>query len=106
MVKSITRRSIVPRLLARCTTVALMVTTGCASGRSGAAADTAPPVTMTPMTQRVVTSGGTVSINTTAVNAGMSTLVIAPLDSAWMALKAVSGELGIPATTLVDASHL
>ncbi len=93
--------------LARCTTVAVMVSTGCASAGSGTVANTAPPVTMTPVTQRVVTAGGgALNINTVSVNSGMSTPVSAPLDSAWAALKAVYGELGIPAKTLVDASHL
>lgn len=107
MVTSIPRSFIVSHFLARCVAVALIASTGCASAKSGTAANTAPPVTMTPVTQRVVmASGNTVSINTTTVNSGASSLVLAPLDSAWAALKAVYAELGIPATTLVDASHL
>lgn len=95
------------RILTRCAAVALIASTGCASAKSGAAPDTAPPVTMTPITQRMVRSdGSTVSINTTNVNAGASTLVFAPIDSAWSALKAVYRELGIPVTTVSDASHL
>jgi len=97
----------VTRFFARCTSVALLAATGCASAKPGAAPDAAPPVIMTPVTQRVVLSGGgTVSINTMHVNSGMTTLVLAPIDSAWTALKSVYSELGIPVTTLVDASHL
>jgi len=91
----------------RCASVALLVSTGCASAKPGAAPNTAPPVTMTPVTQRVILSGGqALSINTMNVNSGMGTLVLAPIDSAWAALKSVYSELGIPVTTLVDASHL
>lgn len=95
------------RILVRCATAALMLSTACASAKSGAEAGAVPDVTMTPVTQRVVMAGGnTVNFNLTNVNSGNSSLVLAPLDSAWAALKAVYNELGIPVTTLVDASHL
>jgi hypothetical protein len=107
MVTSISRSYIVPHLLARCATVALVASAGCASARSGAAPHTAPPVNTAPIMQQVVRSdGSTVSINVANVNPGMTTLVNAPLESAWAALKVVYSELGIPATKLVDASHL
>jgi len=44
----------VTSFFARCVSVALLVATGCASAKPGAAPDTAPPVTVTPVTQRVV----------------------------------------------------
>ena len=95
------------RFFARCASVTLLVATGCASAKPGAEPDKAPPVTMTPVTLRVVTSSGSnLNINTMNVNSGMATLVLAPIDSAWAALKSVYSELGIPVTTLVDASHL
>ncbi len=82
--------------------------TACASAKSGTATtDPVPATTMTPTTQRVTVAGGqTININMIDVNQGSSTLVLAPLDSSWIALKAVYTELAIPVTTLVDASHL
>jgi hypothetical protein len=80
----------------------------CASAKSGAPVEApTPPTTVTPLSQRVtVASGQTISINTVDVNQGVTTLVLAPLDSSWTALKAVYADLGIPVTTIVDATHL
>ncbi|MCX5762995.1 MAG: hypothetical protein NTW72_16090 [Gemmatimonadetes bacterium] len=89
-----------------CAGLALLATLGCASGKP-AAINTAPPVTVTPVTQRVITTGGgQLNINTVSVNSGMTVQILAPIDSAWPALQAVYRELGIPVTTLQDASHL
>ena len=90
------------RFSIRCTAAALVAVAGCTTARPGA-----PPAGMSPVMQRTVRSdGSTVSINTTGVHAGISTQVAAPLDSAWVALQAAYRELGIPATTVVPASHL
>jgi len=84
--------------------VSVLVAAGCAS--SGSTSSAAPPVTMTPVTQRIVTPGTNVNINTIEVNAGFSQLIVAPMDAVWTALNVTYGELGIPITTLVDAQHL
>jgi len=77
---------------------------GCAS--SGTTSSAAPPVTMTPITQRVVTSSTSLNINTISVNAGSTQLIVASMDAAWTALNVAYNEFGIPITTLVDAQHL
>jgi hypothetical protein len=85
----------------------MLCSTGCASAKSGAAPDTAPPVTMTQMTQRVVMAGeGALNINTSTVNAGSTQLIVTSLDSAWTALQAAYTEFGLPVSTLVEATHL
>jgi len=105
----------VSRILSRCTAAALtasaiasaVAAAGCAGGRSGATPNTTPPVTLAPITQRVVRAdGSTINVNAAPVNAGITTRVAAPLDSAWTALKAAYRELGIPVTTLMEPSHL
>ena len=93
-----------PRFLALCTAVACAA---CAGATGGAPASEPVPTTMTPTTQRVVVAGGqTLNINTIDVNQGSSTLVLGTLDSTWAALKAAYADLGIPVTTLSDATHL
>ncbi|MHB1311025.1 MAG: hypothetical protein ACYC3L_03325 [Gemmatimonadaceae bacterium] len=95
------------RILARCTTLALVAAAGCATARPGATPDTTPPADLAPTMQRTVRAdGSTVSINTAGVYAGISTPVPAPMDSAWAALKAAYRALGIPASRMVEASHL
>lgn len=85
--------------------VAAITAAGCASGSSGGAAPT-PNVTITPVTQRIVTPGTTLNINTVDVNAGHSHVIIGTMDAAWTALNVVYSDLKIPITTLVDAQHL
>ncbi len=85
--------------------VAVVTAAGCASGSSGGAAAT-PNVTVTPITQRIVTPGTTLNINTVDVNAGHSLVIIGTMDAAWTALNVVYSDLKIPITTLVDAQHL
>lgn len=81
-----------------------LATVGCASAPSSAGT---PIVTQAPITQRVVMAGErTLSINTMNVNAGNTSLVVASMDSAWAALRAVWTELGIPITNLVDDQHV
>jgi hypothetical protein len=107
MVTSNPRSFVVTRLLAPCAILIVLAATGCASAKSGATADTAPAVTMTPVTQRIVMPGDrTMNINTTNVNAGYSSPVVASMDSAWAALKAAYNDVGIPVKTQVDATHL
>jgi hypothetical protein len=78
---------------------------GCASGSSGGAAPT-PNVTVTTVTQRIVTPGTTLNINTVDVNSGYSQIIFGTMDAAWTALNVAYSELKIPITTLVDAQHL
>lgn len=85
--------------------VAAVTSAGCASGSSGGVAPT-PNVTVTPVTQRIVTAGSTLSINTIDVNSGYSQLIVGTMDAAWTALNVVYSDLKIPITTLVDAQHL
>lgn len=85
--------------------VAAVTAAGCASKSSGGAAP-APNVTVTPVTQRIVTPGTTLNINTVDVNAGHSQVIIGTMDAAWTALNVVYSDLKIPITTLVDAQHL
>jgi hypothetical protein len=94
----------VSRTTSRFAGLMLVATAGCASAGSSTAI--APPTTMTPMTQRVVTPNSALSINTISVNSGSNTLIVAPIEATWTALNLVYGELGIPITTLVDAQHL
>lgn len=85
--------------------VAAVTAAGCASGSSSGAVPT-PNVTVTPVTQRIVTPGSTLNINTVDVNSGYSQVIIGPMDAAWTALNVAYSELKIPITTLVDAQHL
>lgn len=85
--------------------VAAVTAAGCASGSSSGAAAT-PNVTITPVTQRIVTPGSTLNINTVDVNAGYSQIISGTMDEAWTALNVVYSDLKIPITTLVDAQHL
>jgi len=93
----------------RITTRVLLATSvaaaGCASGSSGGA-PAAPNVTVTPVTQRIVTTGTTLNINTVDVNSGYSQIIIGTMDAAWTALNVAYSDLKIPVTTLVDAQHL
>ena len=84
---------------------AAVTTAGCASGSSSGNPAT-PNVTVTPVTQRIVTPGATLNINTVDVNSGYSHVVIGTMDAAWTALNVVYSDLKIPITTLVDAQHL
>lgn len=93
------------RNITRVLLVATVTATGCASGSSSGAPAT-PNVTVTPVTQRIVTPGTTLNINTVDVNAGYSQVVIGTMDAAWTALNVVYSDLKIPITTLVDAQHL
>ena len=93
------------RNITRVLLVAAVTATGCASGSSSGAPAT-PNVTVTPVTQRIVTPGTTLNINTVDVNAGYSQVVIGTMDAAWTALNVVYSDLKIPITTLVDAQHL
>jgi hypothetical protein len=92
------------RLTILCAALACMA---CATAKTGTATpDPVPATTMTPTTQRVAIAGGqTLNINTMDVNEGSSTLIMAPLDSAWLALKASYAALGIPVTSVVDARY-
>lgn len=95
------------QILARCTAVALIACAGCAGSRSGATPNTTPPVTLAPITQRVVRAdGSTINVNAAPVIPGITTRLASPMEPAWTALKATYGELGIPVTTQVEASHL
>ena len=93
------------RNITRVLLVAAVTATGCASGSSSGAPAT-PNVTVTPVTQRIVTPGTTLNINTVDVNAGYSQVVIGTMDAAWTALNVVYSDLKIPIATLVDAQHL
>lgn len=85
--------------------IAAVAAAGCASGSSGGAPAT-PNVTVTPVTQRIVTPGSTLNINTVDVNSGYSFDVMGAMDEAWTALNVVYSDIKIPVTTLVDAQHL
>lgn len=85
--------------------LAVLTAAGCASGSSSGAPAT-PNVTITPVTQRIVTPGRTLNINTVDVSSGYSQIIIGPMEAAWTALNVVYSELKIPITTLVDAQHL
>jgi hypothetical protein len=99
------RRIVVLRNTSRVLLVAAVTAAGCASKSSGGAAP-APNVTVTPVTQRIVTPGSTLNINTVDVNSGYSQVIIGAMDAAWTALNVVYSDLKIPITTLVDAQHL
>lgn len=92
------------RTTTRVLLVAAVTAAGCASSSSGAPAT--PNVTVTPVTQRIVTPGATLNINTVDVNSGYSQIVIGTMDAAWTALNVAYSDLKIPITTLVDAQHL
>jgi hypothetical protein len=98
-------RIVVLRHTTRVLLVAVVTAAGCASGSSGGATPT-PNVTVTPVTQRIITPGSTLNINTVDVNAGYSQVIIGTMDAAWTALNVVYSDLKIPITTLVDAQHL
>jgi hypothetical protein len=83
---------------------AALSTAGCASSRSGSAS--MPEVTTTPVTQRIVSLGSTLNINTVDVNSGYTQIVVAPMDAAWTALNVAYGDLKIPISTLIDAQHI
>lgn len=94
------------RATAQVLLLAAVTAAGCASGASGGASAT-PNVTMTPVTQRIVTPAGSMlSINTVDVNAGHAQIIIGTMDAAWTALNVTYSDLKIPITTLVDAQHL
>lgn len=84
--------------------IAALGSTGCA--RTGTSSGVEPPVTVTPVTQRVVSPTANVSINTVNVTAASNITLLAPLDAAWTALNVTYSDLGIPVTTLVDRQHL
>jgi hypothetical protein len=85
--------------------LAVLTAAGCASGSSGGAPAT-PNVTITPVTQRIVTPNRTLNINTVDVNSGYSQIIIGTMEAAWTALNVTYSDLKIPITTLVDAQHL
>lgn len=80
-----------------------VLTAACASSGTTSAA---PPVTMTPVTQRIVTPTANLNINTVTVNNGSTITIISSMDAAWTALNVTYNEMGIPVTTLVDKDHL
>lgn len=98
-------RVVVLRTTTRVLLVAAVTATGCASGSSGGSPAT-PNVTITPVTQRIVTPGATLNINTVDVNAGYSQIISGTMDAVWTALNVAYSDLKIPITTLVDAQHL
>ncbi len=98
-------RDVVLRTTTRVLLVATITAAGCASGSSGGSQPT-PNVTVTPVTQRIVTPGSTLNINTVDVNSGYSQIIDGTMDAAWTALNVVYSDLKIPITTLVDAQHL
>ncbi|MBI2408776.1 MAG: hypothetical protein HYV19_10790 [Gemmatimonadetes bacterium] len=92
-----------PRNLPVVVLLAALSTAGCASS-SGTSAT--PNVTQAPVTQRIISPGSTLNINTVDVNSGYSQIIVGSIDAAWTALNVSYGELKIPITTLVDAQHV
>jgi hypothetical protein len=85
--------------------VAALVAAACGASSSGSSA-AVPETTVTPVTQRIISPGSTLNINTVDVSSGHTQLILGSMDAAWTALNVVYGELKIPIGTLVDAQHL
>lgn len=80
---------------------AIVVVAACASSSSSPT----PETIITPMTQRVVSIGGTLTVNAVDVSSGSSMALATSVDSAWKGVKAVYAQLGIPVATLNEAAH-
>ena len=78
-----------------------------ACGASSSGTSSAVPVTtVTPVTQRIISPGSTLNINTVDVNSGYTQLIVGSMDAAWTAVNVVYSDLKIPITTLVDAQRI
>jgi hypothetical protein len=94
-------------LKVRCFTPLLAALLAAACGASTAGTSAAvPETTVTPVTQRIISPGSTLNINTVDVNSGYTQLIVGSMDAAWTAVNVVYNDLKIPITTLVDAQHI
>lgn len=102
MVAHIPKEFVVNRALPLLSAVAVLAAACASSGSSSVA----PPTTMTPVTQRIVTPTSAVAFNTVNVNSGSNITIVTTVDAAWTALNVTYNEFKIPVTTLVDKDHL
>ncbi|MBM3906826.1 MAG: hypothetical protein FJ363_01985 [Gemmatimonadetes bacterium] len=84
---------------------ASLVVAACGASSSGTSS-AVPLTTVTPVTQRIVSPGSTLNINTVNVNSGYTQLIVGSMDAAWTAVNVVYNDLKIPITTLVDAQRI